>query len=98
MRPLIVWLILCIIWGTTWIFIKVGLDDLPPVSFAALRFFVACLILLPVILRQKVETPKTKREWLMIVVTGVMQFFLNYGLLFWGEEGTSSGLSAGPAE
>jgi drug/metabolite transporter (DMT)-like permease len=94
MKPLIVWLILCVVWGTTWIFIKVGLDDLPPISFAALRFFVACVLLLPVILRQKIEMPKTRRDWLMIVVTGVMQFFLNYGLLFWGEQRISSGLSA----
>ena len=27
-----VWLILCLIWGTTWIFIKIGLEDLPPIT------------------------------------------------------------------
>ena len=94
MRPLIVWLILCLIWGTTWIFIKVGLDDLPPVSFAALRFITACLILLPVILWTKVETPKTRKDWLVIAASGVLQFFINYGLLFWGERYITSGLAA----
>jgi len=94
MKPLLVWLILCLIWGTTWIFIKIGLDDLPPVSFAAVRFIVACLILLPIILRQKVEIPKNRKDWTIIVVTGVMQFFFNYGLLFWGEQYITSGLAA----
>ena len=38
---IIVWLILCLIWGTTWIFIKIGLADLPPITFATARFVLA---------------------------------------------------------
>lgn len=94
MKPLLVWLVLCVIWGTTWIFIKRGLDDLPPISFAAARFTVACLILLPVILWQKIELPKGWRIWSLIFITGFLQFFFNYGLLFWGEQHISSGLAA----
>jgi drug/metabolite transporter (DMT)-like permease len=94
MKPLIVWLILCVIWGTTWIFIKIGLDDLPPISFAAIRFLVACMILLPVILRVKVEVPKNRKDWLIIVATGLLQFGINYPLLFWGEQWITSGLAA----
>jgi drug/metabolite transporter (DMT)-like permease len=94
MKPLIVWLILCVIWGTTWIFIKIGLDDLPPISFAAIRFLVACLILLPVAWRTKIEVPKTREEWLVIAASGILQFFINYPLLFWGEQRIASGLAA----
>jgi len=94
MKPLLVWLLLCIVWGTTWIFIKFGLADLPPVSFAALRFTVACLILLPIIFIQKIEFPKGGKIWIFIVITGLLQFFLNYGLLFWGEQYITSGLAA----
>ncbi|HEY8560776.1 MAG TPA: EamA family transporter [Pyrinomonadaceae bacterium] len=94
MKPLLVWLLLCVVWGSTWIFIKLGLEDLPPVSFAALRFTVACLILLPVLLIRNIELPKGKRIWLIILITGLLQFFFNYGLLFWGEQHISSGLAA----
>lgn len=94
MKTLFVWLLLCIIWGTTWIFIKEGLADLPPISFAALRFAVACLILLPILLWQKLEIPKDKKIWQLIVLTGFLQFFFNYGLLFWGEQFITSGLAA----
>ena len=38
---ILVWLILAVVWGTTWIFIKVGLGDLPPITFAAARFLLA---------------------------------------------------------
>jgi drug/metabolite transporter (DMT)-like permease len=94
MKPLLVWLLLCIVWGTTWIFIKLGLADLPPVSFAALRFTVACLILLPVLLIRKIEMPKDRAIWMIIFITGLLQFFFNYGLLFWGEQYITSGLAA----
>ena len=94
MKTLIVWLSLCVVWGTTWIFIKLGLADLPPVSFAAMRFSVACLLLLPIIFYRKIEFPKGGKIWLIIVITGVLQFFFNYGLLFWGEQHITSGLAA----
>lgn len=94
MKPLLVWLLLCIVWGTTWIFIKLGLADLPPVSFAAMRFTVACLILLPIILIQKIEFPKGAKVWIIILITGLLQFSFNYGLLFWGEQYITSGLAA----
>jgi drug/metabolite transporter (DMT)-like permease len=94
MKPLLVWLLLCIVWGTTWIFIKLGLADLPPVSFAAMRFSAACLILLPVLFLQKIEFPKGRQIWIIILITGLLQFFFNYGLLFWGEQHITSGLAA----
>jgi len=94
MNLLTVWLILCIIWGTTWIFIKWGLADLPPISFAALRFSLACLLLLPILWWQKIEFPREKKIWKLIALTGILQFFFNYGLLFWGEQFITSGLAA----
>ena len=94
MKAFIVWLSLCLIWGSTWIFIKLGLADLPPISFAALRFTVACVILFPLVYFQKSSIPRGWTIWKIIVVCGFLQFFFNYGLLFWGEQHISSGLAA----
>jgi drug/metabolite transporter (DMT)-like permease len=94
MKTLLIWLLLCVIWGTTWIFIKLGLADLPPVSFAALRFTVSCLLLFPVLIWQGLQFPKDKRIWKIVALTGILQFFFNYGLLFWGEQFITSGLAA----
>ena len=91
---IIAWLILCLIWGTTWFFIKIGLEDLPPISFAAARFILAVLILAFVIFLQKIPLPKTSREWKLIALTGVLQFSINYSLVFWSEQYISSGLAA----
>ncbi len=94
MKPLLVWLGLCVVWGSTWIFIKLGLDFIPPVSFAAMRFSVACLILYPLLMISRIEIPSIRQHWKFLAVTGTLQFFLNYGLLFWGEQFISSGLAA----
>lgn len=90
----IVWLLLCVIWGTTWFVIKVGLADLPPFWFAAVRFIVAGLILLAVIRLQKIPLPVARRDWALLAVTGFLQFSFNYSTVFWAEQYISSGLAA----
>ncbi len=89
-----VWLILCLIWGTTWIFIKIGLEDLPPITFAASRFILAVLMLAPLIKLLKFEMPKTASQWKLVALTGFLQFSLNYSFVFWSEQYITSGLAA----
>ena len=91
---ILVWLILCLIWGTTWIFIKIGLGDLPPISFASFRFLLSALILAAVIKFQKLPFPRTLQEWKLIWLTGMLQFAVNYSTVFWSEQYISSGLAA----
>ena len=91
---ILIWLILCLIWGTTWIFIKVGLEDLPPIAFASSRFLLAVVILFFIIRIQKIPLPKTAKEWRLIALTGVLQFSINYSMVFWSEQYITSGLAA----
>jgi drug/metabolite transporter (DMT)-like permease len=94
MRARIVWLLLCVIWGSTWLFIKIGLEDLPPISFAGIRFVIASLILLSIALVRGRRLPRSAHDWALLGGTGVLSFAFNYGLLFWGEQYVSSGLAA----
>ena len=94
MRSKIVWLLLCLIWGSTWAFIKLGLEDLPPFTFAGIRFVIASIILYAIITARKIRLPRTRKDWTLLAVTGVLSFTLNYGLVFWGEQHVSSGLAA----
>ena len=94
MKARIVWLILCGIWGSTWLFIKLGLADLPPLTFAGIRFLFASSILFLIIVARRVRWPRQRTDWLVIAVVGLLQFSLNYGLVFWGEQRIPSGLAA----
>ena len=85
---------LCVVWSSTWLVIKVGLADLPPISFAALRFLIAFLVLLAVSIGRVSLLPKNRDDWLLLGFTGVLMFAVNYGLIFWGEIHVSSGLAA----
>jgi O-acetylserine/cysteine efflux transporter len=89
-----VWLILSLIWGTTWFFIAVGLRYLPPLTFSAARFILAVSILGLIIYVRKIPLPRTKKEWKLIALTGFLQFSINYSLVFWSEQYISSGLAA----
>ena len=94
MKTVIVWLTLCLIWGTTWIFIKVGLEDLPPIAFAVARFLLSVVVLTGVVAYQRISLPRTWREWRIIAITGVLQFSVNYSMVFWAEQHITSGLAA----
>ena len=94
MKSRLVWLVLCGIWGSTWLFIKLGLTDLPPLTFAGIRFVIASVVLLSLIAWRRVPFPRKRRDLMLLAVTGILSFSLNYGLVFWGEQYISSGLAA----
>lgn len=86
------WTALCAIWGSTWLAIKIGLRDLPPISFVAFRFVIAAAILFAISFRR---FPMPKRgDYSLLAITGILMFGINYALLFWAEQYVSSGLAA----
>jgi len=89
-----VWVLLSLIWGSTWIFIKVGLRDLPPITFAGIRFLIAGGVLLAIVSWQKLTIPRDRRQLGWLVGTGLISITVNYGLVFWGETRIPSGLAA----
>ena len=89
-----VWIILAVIWSTTWIFIKVGLADLPPITFSAARFILSVAILFVIVRVQGITLPKTAAQWRLAAITGVLQFSINYSCVFWAEQYITSGLAA----
>jgi drug/metabolite transporter (DMT)-like permease len=91
---ILVWVILCLIWGSTWIFIKIGLDDLPPIAFAAFRFLLAASLIGTLIFFRKIPLPSTSKEWKLVALTGILQFAVNYSAVFWSEQYITSGLAA----
>src|SRR6478672_1947480 len=90
----LVWLILALIWSTTWIFIKIGDAELPPVAFAGARFILSVAILFVLIRVQGITLPRSAVQWRLIALTGVLQFSINYSAVFWAEQHITSGLAA----
>jgi drug/metabolite transporter (DMT)-like permease len=94
MSRLAVWSLyglLVVIWSSTWVAIKVGLEDTPPLLGAGVRFVLAGAGLL-VIARVRGRTLRT--DWVLATVLGVVPFAASYGLIYWGEQYVPSGLAA----
>src|SRR5947199_6944657 len=88
------WLTLCIVWSSSWLAIKVGLRDLPPISYVWIRFLIAIIALVAVSIGQARLLPQRRSDYVALAFTGILMFTINYVLLFWGELHVSSGLAA----
>ena len=92
--PVLVFLFLSTVWGSTWLFIKLGLADLPPFTFAGIRFLIAVLPLLVILAVRRPRLPRRPADWWLMIWTGILTFTVAYGLVFWGEQHVSSGLTS----
>jgi len=88
------WVTLCVVWSSTWLAIKIGLRDLPPISFVAIRFLIAIIVLVAVSLGRTRLLPQGRTDYVVLAITGILMFAVNYTLLFWAELHVSSGLAA----
>src|SRR2546427_4011490 len=86
---------LCVIWGSTWLAIRIGLQGAPPFLAASLRFIVASITLVILAIAFRSKWPSNRTEWTLVVIVGLVLFTADYGLIYWGENnGVESGLSA----
>jgi drug/metabolite transporter (DMT)-like permease len=94
-RPLIlaVYLGIAAMWGSTWMVIAIGLRDLPPLFFAGIRMAIAALLLAPLALRRG-GGHELLRSWRQVLIIGLLQVAVPYGLMFVAQQWVPSGLSA----
>ena len=91
---LFVWVLTCAIWSTVWLFIKLGVRDVPPAAFAVYRMAIALAVVVPVIVLRRTPWPRGRSEWSLVLGTGFVLLGVNYALLNWGIQYISSGLTA----
>ena len=92
-RPLVLALyaLLVVIWSSTWVAIKFGLEDCPALLGAGIRFAAAGLLLLGIAAARRGSLRTDVR---LATVLGLFPFALTYGLVYWGEQYIPSGLAA----
>lgn len=85
---------MCLIWGTTWLGIKISLHYVPPVAGAGFRFIIAGLVMYAVAGAQRKIVPVRDVPWKLVLVLAAFLFGLNYILTYTAETHVSSGLVA----
>jgi len=88
------WAVLAVVWGSTWLFIKVGVETLPPLTFAGIRFVIALVPLGLFLALRRSPLPRGAGAWRLLAVTGLLSFTASYGLVCFAEKHISSGLTA----
>lgn len=86
-------LALYIIWGSTYLGIRIALQSYPPFLLAGIRFAIAGLLMLGYLRWRGVPMP-TARQWRNAAFTGVLLLGMGNGLVCFAEESVSSGISA----
>ena len=94
MRVWLAWWAACLLWSGTFLFIKLGVAAVPPVSFAWVRLAIALIVLAPLALRRSDYRTAPAGVLAGLAAAGVVLLGLNYGLLYWGARLIPSGLTA----
>ena len=92
-RAYLAWIIVCIVWGTTYLAIRVGVESLPPMLFAGVRWTTAGSIFI-IILKLRGKTLPDKKDFLHMSIMSLSMLGVGNGLVVVGEQWISSGLAA----
>jgi len=85
--------IIYFVWGSTFLAIRVGVNEVPPFLLAGIRFFVSGIVLYGW-MRLKGAPPPSRTEWASATLLGALIFLVDYGCLFWAEQRVPSGIAA----
>ena len=89
-----IYLLTCLIWGSTWLGIKIGLESTPPIIAAGYRFTLAGLLIYSVISVRGIKIQTDKTAVRLYIAMAFFSFVLPYGLIYWAEQFVPSGLTA----
>ena len=93
-RVYLSYILICTIWGSTWLVIKIGLTTMTPMLGAGLRFLVASTILFTLIKVRGVKIPWDRGERWFYAVVAFTSFSIPFALVYWGEQYIPSGLTS----
>jgi drug/metabolite transporter (DMT)-like permease len=93
-RALIAYLLVCVVWGSTYLAIRIGVADLPPFLFAGVRFFTAGILLGGAVLATGGQLPRTAREWKVLAIGGTFLLVGGNAIVVWAEQTMPSGLAS----
>jgi drug/metabolite transporter (DMT)-like permease len=92
-KTLLAFAIIYLVWGSTFLAIRIGVREIPPFLLAAFRFLLAGLAIFGWMIARG-ERPPSRAQWLSALLLATLIFLIDYGLLFWAEQRVPSGSAA----
>jgi drug/metabolite transporter (DMT)-like permease len=85
--------LLAVLWGSSFLFIKVALDGLSPIQIVLARMAAGALVLLAIVRARHDQLPRTPKTWAHIAVAAVIANLIPYFLFGWGEQRVDSSVA-----
>ncbi len=85
---------LALLWGSSYLFIGIAVQDIPPVTLIAIRVSVAAAFLVGVIFWQRTRLPRDVQTWRLLFVQSMLSYTVAWLLLAWGQQYIDSGLAS----
>ena len=90
----LVYVVLCIIWGSTWLTIRFGLESLTPLVSAGMRFSLASIFIFILMKIKSVSLQKDSVSIRLYLLMGFFSFVIPFGLVYWAEQFIPSGMAS----
>src|SRR5438128_8931962 len=92
-RAYAAWVVVCLVWGTTYLAIRIALESVPPLSMSAFRWIIAGALILAV-LKARGDPLPARRTWPSLAILGILLLGFGNGGVVWAEQTVPSGLTA----
>ena len=93
-KALVAYLLVCVFWGSTYLAIRIGVQELPPFLFAGTRFLIAGVLLTGVALALGDRLPRRARDWRTLALVGLLLLAGGNTFVVWAEQFTPSGVAS----
>lgn len=84
----------CLVWGSTWLAIKIGLSGMPPLLGAGLRFLLASVILFGIVKVWRIPVPMTSDAKKIYATLAILSFTIPFAFVYWAEQYIPTGLAS----
>lgn len=94
LMPWLAYIAVCIVWGTTYLVIRIGVESFPPEMFGGIRFVISGLLVILFAKIMKYDFPTAKRDYVNASITGLLMLLGGHGLVVYAEQWVHSGVTA----
>lgn len=94
LKVLLGFIVICLIWGSSWAAVKIGIETIPPLLFLGIRFTLASIILGFIVFVKHLTVPMGKKFWMLVLIMCLTSFTIPFVLIYWGQLKVGSGLAS----
>ncbi len=88
------YVLICILWGSTWLVIKIGLQSMTPLFSSGVRFIFASMFVFAVMRFRGLKIQRDSESIRLYLLIGLLSFVFPFALVYWGQQYVASGLGS----